>query len=78
MEVGEGGREGGEEREGKRVGERERRESRDEAGTRGSDGWPFPTKKGGGGRRREGREEREAAFVELFLLSSWSKGRLVR
>lgn len=78
MEMGEGGREGGEERKGKRAGERERREGRDEAVTRCGDRWPFPAKKGGGWRRREGREEKEAAFLELLLLSSWGRGRLVR
>ena len=78
MEVGEGGREGGEEGKRKRIGERERREGRDEAVTRGGDGWPFPAKKGSGWRRREGREEREAAFVEPLLLSSWGRGRLIR
>jgi hypothetical protein len=70
MKVSEGGGEGGEKGERKGVGERQGRESREEAATRSGDGWPFSAKEGGGWRRRKCREKRKAASVELLLLSS--------
>jgi hypothetical protein len=70
MEVSEGRGEGRKEGDGKRVGERQGRESREKAARRSGDGWPFSTKERGGWRRRNCREKREAASVELLLLSS--------